>query len=110
MHMRRLIKMTSITQWILVTLVVGLAMAMVGCNATTPKRWVGEAGDEQLQLALSECRVYVKEEFNPYEDFSDRALGSLPVERNLNRRIAFRRMLRDCMAEQGFRLEPVSAL
>ena len=100
--------MISRTPLVLVASVVALAIGIAGCNASAPKHWVGESGDEeQLQLALSECRVFMKEEFNPDEDFSDPLFGSLPVEENLNRRIAFRRMFHGCMAEQGFSLESV---
>ncbi len=98
--------MTQKTQWILTALLLLLAIAMVGCNST-PKEWVTVSGNsEQRQIALGQCRAFVKENFNPYEDFSDPALGSLQTEANLNRRIAYRRMFYECMHERGYDLVP----
>ena len=104
----RVTVMAQKTQWILTALLLLLAIAMVGCNAA-PKRWVDESGNsDQRQIALSQCRTFVKENFNPDEDFSDPALGSSVTEENLNRRVAYRNMFYECMRERGFHLEPAA--
>ena len=98
--------MAQKTQWILIALLLLLAVAMVGCN-TTPKHWVSQGGSAgERQVAFDQCRAFVKDNFNPDEDFSDPVLGSSVTEENLNRRAAYRNMFHECMRERGYHLEP----